>query len=210
MTLRLRHSIVYFRNLLALCIRSVQSVRCSEFYYTKFHWRTTLSRRIFWGQVLSSLAGMLNLIMVTRSTQESAFRITLLRWSTTVSPRWLGGSNGCRLRALLQALSSRHRRTFYALLMSIQNAGLLMSGWWGGLMLQLLNVTRTEFSNLWVAVLIRNLSRLLPLMLLFLVPQSDQNSMLLPAEMLQDNESTEARKGGQDTAEFFRPCRRWF
>ncbi|CAN6240029.1 unnamed protein product [Urochloa humidicola] len=88
--------------------------------------------------------------------------------------------------------------TFYALLMSIQNAGVL----WGGLLLHMLNVTRTEFSNLWIAVLIRNVSRLTPLMLLFLVPQSNHDSMLLPSEMFEDSESAEAMKAGSDSAGF--------
>lgn len=92
--------------------------------------------------------------------------------------------------------------TFYALLMSIQNVGLLMSAWWGGLLLHTLNVTRVEFTNLWAVVLIRNVSRLLPLTLLFLVPQSDQNSTLLPAEMLHDDESTEADKDGSCSDQF--------
>ncbi|EAZ31237.1 hypothetical protein OsJ_15337 [Oryza sativa Japonica Group] len=158
---------------------------------------------LFWGQVLSSLAGMLDLIMVTRLNTRIGIPDYVFAVIDNSVSQMVGRLKWLPLLVLCSKLCPPGiEGTFYALLMSIQNAGLLMSGWWGGLMLQLLNVTRTEFSNLWVAVLIRNLSRLLPLMLLFLVPQSDQNSMLLPAEMLQDNESTEARKGGQDTAEF--------
>ncbi|KAF2930515.1 hypothetical protein DAI22_05g141800 [Oryza sativa Japonica Group] len=158
---------------------------------------------LFWGQVLSSLAGMLNLIMVTRLNTRIGIPDYVFAVIDNSVSQMVGRLKWLPLLVLCSKLCPPGiEGTFYALLMSIQNAGLLMSGWWGGLMLHLLNVTRTEFSNLWVAVLIRNLSRLLPLMLLFLVPQSDQNSMLLPAEMLQDNESTEARKGGQDTAEF--------
>lgn len=77
-----------------------------------------------------------------------------------------------------------------------------MSAWWGGLLLQMLNVTRTEFSDLWVVILIRNISRLLPLMLLFLVPRSDQSSTLLLLEMLQDGESAETVKSSSDSVEF--------
>ncbi|EAY94725.1 hypothetical protein OsI_16503 [Oryza sativa Indica Group] len=158
---------------------------------------------LFWGQVLSSLAGMLDLIMVTRLNTRVGIPDYVFAVIDNSVSQMVGRLKWLPLLVLCSKLCPPGiEGTFYALLMSIQNAGLLMSGWWGGLMLHLLNVTRTEFSNLWVAVLIRNLSRLLPLMLLFLVPQSDQNSMLLPAEMLQDNESTEARKGGQDTAEF--------
>jgi hypothetical protein len=75
------------------------------------------------------------------------------------------------------------------LLMSIDNIGGLTGSWIGGLLLHLLNITRTEFKNLWVAIIIRNAMRLLPLGLLFLVPRSDQNSVLLPSDLLIDDEN---------------------
>jgi BT1 family len=77
--------------------------------------------------------------------------------------------------------------TFFALVMSIENVGLLTSSWLGGLLLHVLRVTRSEFNDLWKAILIRNLMRLLPLLFLFLVPKSDHNSTILPAEMLEQN-----------------------
>lgn len=69
--------------------------------------------------------------------------------------------------------------TFFALLMSIDNAGLLSASWGGGLLLHFLNVTRTQFSNLWVAILIRNIFRVSPLCLLFLVPRGDPMASIL-------------------------------
>uniref|UniRef100_A0A0E0HDP0 Uncharacterized protein n=1 Tax=Oryza nivara TaxID=4536 RepID=A0A0E0HDP0_ORYNI len=126
---------------------------------------------LFWGQVLSSLAGMLNLIMVTRLNTRIGIPDYVFAVIDNSVSQMVGRLKWLPLLVLCSKLCPPGiEGTFYALLMSIQNAGLLMSGWWGGLMLHLLN--------------------------------SDQNSMLLPADMLQDNESTEARKGGQDTAEF--------
>jgi hypothetical protein len=81
--------------------------------------------------------------------------------------------------------------TFYALLMSIDNVGLLSGSWAGGLILHVLNITRTEFKNLWAAILIRNAMRLLPLALLFLVPRSDQISNLLPADLLPEDDGAQ-------------------
>lgn len=40
--------------------------------------------------------------------------------------------------------------TFFALLMSIDHVGMLTSSWAGSLLLHSLNVTRTQFDNLWV------------------------------------------------------------
>ncbi|CAL5026631.1 unnamed protein product [Urochloa decumbens] len=158
---------------------------------------------LLWSQVLSSLAGMLDLVLVTRLNLKMGipgyFFVVI---DNTISQmfsqlKWLP----------LLVLSSKLcpsgiEGTFYALLMSIQNAGVLMSACWGGLLLHMLNVTRTEFSNLWIAVLIRNISRLVPLTLLFLIPQSDHGSTLLPVEMLEESESAEAVKAGSDNTGF--------
>ncbi|KAG0472306.1 hypothetical protein HPP92_016852 [Vanilla planifolia] len=84
--------------------------------------------------------------------------------------------------------------TFFALLMSIDNLGLLSASWGGGLLLHIFNVTRREFGKLWVVILIRSLMRLLPLVLLFLVPGSDHNSSILPAETLEENGGIENTK----------------
>jgi hypothetical protein len=147
---------------------------------------------LLWGEVLSSLAGMLDLVLVTRLN----LKIGIPDYFFAVIDNNIS-QMVCRLQWLpLLVLCSKLcpsgiEGTFYALLMSLQNAGLLMSAWWGGLLLQMLNVTQSEFSNLWIVILIRNISRLLPLMLLFLVPRSDQSSTLLPPEMLQVSESTD-------------------
>jgi hypothetical protein len=84
--------------------------------------------------------------------------------------------------------------TFFALLMSIDNIGLMTGSWIGGLLLHLLKITRTEFKNLWAAILIRNAMRLLPLALLFLVPRSEPNSNLLPADLLAEDDGAEAHR----------------
>ncbi|OEL30360.1 putative folate-biopterin transporter 2 [Dichanthelium oligosanthes] len=152
---------------------------------------------LLWAQVLSSLAGMLDLVLVTRLNLKIGIPDYFFAVADNGISQMVGRLKWLPLLVLCSKLCSPGvEGTFYALLMSLQNAGLLMSAWWGGLLLHMLNVTRMEFSNLWIAVLIRNISRLVPLALLFLVPQSDQNSTLLAAEILQDTESTEAVKVG--------------
>uniref|UniRef100_A0ACD5US53 Uncharacterized protein n=1 Tax=Avena sativa TaxID=4498 RepID=A0ACD5US53_AVESA len=158
---------------------------------------------LLWGQVLSSLAGMLDLVLVTRLNTKIGIPDYIFAVIDSAVCQMVGRLQWLPLLVLCSKLCPPGiEGTFYALLMSIQNAGLLMSSWWGGLLLHMLNVTRTEFGNLWAVVLIRNISRLLPLVLLFLVPQSDQNSTLLPAHMLQDDESLEAVKDGSGCAQF--------
>lgn len=158
---------------------------------------------LLWGQVLSSLTGMLDLALVTRVNTKMGIPDYVFAVIDCGVSVMVGKLQWMPVLVLCSKLCPPGiEGTFYALLMSIQNVGLLMSAWWGGLLLHTLNVTRSEFTNLWAVVLIRNVSRLLPLTLLFLVPQSDQNSTLLPAEMLHDDDSTEAVKDGSGSVQF--------
>lgn len=72
--------------------------------------------------------------------------------------------------------------TFFALLMSVDNVGLLSAAWVGSFLLKVAGVTRTNFHYFWLSVLIRNLMRLLPLPFLFLVPNTDPELPILPPE----------------------------
>ncbi|CAM0913154.1 unnamed protein product [Alopecurus aequalis] len=150
---------------------------------------------LFSSQLLLSLSGMLDLILVLRLNLKLGIpdyyfavidegvskMINRLKWmpllvlSSKLCPPGIEG-------------------TFFALLMSIDNIGLMTASWIGGLLLHLLNITRTEFKNLWAAILIRNAMRLLPLALIFLVPRSDANSNLLPADLLAEDYGAEAHQ----------------
>lgn len=159
----------------------------------------TFRSMLLWGQVLSSLAGMLDLVLVTRLNLKIGMPDYFFAVADNTVSQMVGRLQWLPLLVLCSKLCPPGTEgTLYALLMSLQNAGLLMSAWWGGLLLHMLNVTRLEFSNLWIAVLIRNISRFVPLMLLFLVPDCDQNSALLPAEMLHGSESTETMEKGSN------------
>ncbi|KAA8521720.1 hypothetical protein F0562_012393 [Nyssa sinensis] len=147
---------------------------------------------LFWSQLLLSLSGMLDLMLVLRLNlkfgipdyffvviDESVSQMIIqLKWmpllvlSSKLCPRGIEG-------------------TFFALLMSIDNFGVLSSSWGGGFLLHILKVTRTQFDNLWLAILIRNILRAAPLCLLFLVPRSDPNTSLVPTEIPNTKEGTE-------------------
>lgn len=147
---------------------------------------------LLWAQLIFGLAGMLDLVMVLRLNlklgipdyffviidESSLHIINRIKWM----PMLVLSAKLC---------PSGIEGTFFALLMSIDNFGLLSSSWGGGLLLHLLNVTRTNFRNLWLAILIRNIMRILPLVMLFLVPKSDQSSTLLPSELIQSSDATE-------------------
>ncbi|KAG4931440.1 hypothetical protein AAZX31_17G210200 [Glycine max] len=145
---------------------------------------------VFYAQLLYGISGVLDLIFILRWNlvigipdyffvvlEESATRITSkIRWmpmmvlSTQLCPLGIEG-------------------TFFALLMCIDSIGALFSKWGGGMLLRVLHITRTDFTNLWLAVLIRDMLRFATLALVFLVPKTDQYEELLPSEVSGKNTS---------------------
>lgn len=139
---------------------------------------------LFWTQLVLGLSGMLDLVLVLRLN----LKIGIPDYFFAVVDESISQMTAQLKWMPLLVLSSKLcppgiEGTFFALLMSIDNAGLFTSTWGGGLLLRIMNVTRTQFDNLWLAVLIRNMFRLMPLSVLFLVPRSDPNSIILPVEV---------------------------
>eukprot|EP00898_Chlorokybus_atmophyticus_P001084 jgi/Chlat1/1977/Chrsp158S02283 len=146
-------------------------------------------RRIFmWAQVLMMSAGMLDLVIVTRTNKwlgipDQAFVIADQAVAEAVE----------RIQTMpVLVLAARVcpanvEGTLFALLMSLSNFGEDTSEFFGAWLLRVLGVSRADFSLLWLAVLIRSLMRLLPLMLLFLVPDLPQTGTLLDAAVANKN-----------------------
>jgi len=144
---------------------------------------------LLWSQLLSSFSGMLDLILVLRWNLKFGipdFFFVVIDESVS---QMIGRLKWMPLLVLSSKLCPPGiEGTFFALLMSIDNFGMLTSSWGGGLLLHMLDVTRTDFRRLGAAILIRNIMRLLPLALLYLVPKSDPNSVILPDNLLMENE----------------------
>lgn len=148
---------------------------------------------LFWIQLFYGLAGMLDLMLVLRVNLKFGIPDYLFVVIGEAVSQMIARLKWMPLLVLSAKLCPTGiEGTFFALLMSIDNVGLLSSSWGGGLLLHMLNVTRTKFDNLWLAILIRNILRLSPLSILFLVPRGDPNSSILPTEMLSSKDETEA------------------
>ncbi|XP_022750343.1 probable folate-biopterin transporter 6 [Durio zibethinus] len=140
---------------------------------------------LFFAQLLYGTSGMLDLIFILRWNlvlgipdyffvimEECVSRIiSRIRWipmivlSTRLCPLGIEG-------------------TFFALLMCIDSLGSLTSKWGGGVVLHIFDVSRTDFTNLWMVILIRNIMRIATLGLIFLVPKADQSDALIPPDIL--------------------------
>ncbi|KAJ9693447.1 hypothetical protein PVL29_012289 [Vitis rotundifolia] len=140
---------------------------------------------LFWTQLLYGLSGMLDLILVLRINLKLGISDYFFAVIDEAATHMIGRVKWMPLLVLSSKLCPPGiEGTFFALLMSIDNVGMLSSSWAGGLLLHVLEVTRTQFDNLWLSILIRSMFRIIPLGLLFLVPRSEPNSSILPTELL--------------------------
>ncbi|XP_071711060.1 probable folate-biopterin transporter 3 [Rutidosis leptorrhynchoides] len=140
---------------------------------------------LFWTQLLFGASSLLDLVLVLRLNLKFGIHDYIFVVMDEAVSRMIGRLKWMPLLVLSSKLCpSGIEGTFFALLMSIDHVGMLTSSWAGSVLLLALNVTRTRFDNLWVAILIRSGARVLPIGLLFLVPKNDPNSSILPPELL--------------------------
>lgn len=131
-------------------------------------------RKIFgWSTVLSAALGMTTLLLVTHANR-----------SLGIDDRWFSLGDNLVLTVAGQiafmpvlVLSARLcppgvEATLFALLMSVVNLAGLLSHELGALLTHWLTVTETDFTNLWLLVLLTNTTTLLPLPLLKMLPET--------------------------------------
>ncbi|KAJ8561150.1 hypothetical protein K7X08_027340 [Anisodus acutangulus] len=148
---------------------------------------------LFWTQLLFGLSGMLDLVLVLRLNLKFGIPDYFFMVMDASVSQMVGRLKWMPLLVLSSKLCPPGiEGTFFALLMSIDNTGLMTSRWGGGLLLHVFKITRTKFHNLWLAILIRNILRITPLFVLFLVPRSDPNSSILPDGVSDSKETTES------------------
>jgi len=131
-----------------------------------------------WSSFLSCILGMTSLLLVTHTNRTLG-----------IDDYWFSLGDSLILTVMGQiafmpilVLSARLcppgiEATFFALLMSIWNLSGLVSGEGGALLTQWLGVSETNFDQLWLLVLITNLSSLLPLAIINWLPTGDPQSI---------------------------------
>jgi folate/biopterin transporter len=134
-------------------------------------------RTIFgWSTVLSAVLGMSALLLVTHANRAIG-----------IDDRWFSIGDSLILTVMGQiaympvlVLAARLcpkgvEATLFALLMSVTNLAGVLSYEEGALLMHWLDVTQTQFDNLWILITIANLSSLLPLPFLHWLPDGDNS-----------------------------------
>ncbi|MEL6382758.1 MAG: folate/biopterin family MFS transporter [Cyanobacteria bacterium J06626_18] len=126
-----------------------------------------------WSTLLSTLFGFTMLLLVTHTNRAIG-----------IDDQWFSLGDSLILTVMgeisfmpVLVLSARIcpagvEATLFALLMSVLNLAGLLSHELGAVLTHWLGVTETNFDNLWLLVTLTNLSTLLPLPLLFLLPRA--------------------------------------
>ena len=127
-----------------------------------------------WSTVISAVLGMSVLVLVTHANRALG-----------IDDYWFSLGDNLILSAIgevalmpILVLAARLcpagiEATFFALLMSVFNLAGFLSQELGGLLTALLGVTENNFDRLWLLVILTNVSTLLPLPLLNLLPAGD-------------------------------------
>ncbi|KAF6176525.1 hypothetical protein GIB67_007908 [Kingdonia uniflora] len=147
---------------------------------------------LFWTQLLYALSGMLDFLLLLRLNLKFGIPDYFFVVIDESVSQMIGRLKWMPLLVLSSKLCpSGIEGTFFALLMSIDNVGILTSSWGGGFLLHIFKVTRVRFDNLWLAILVRNIMRLFPLAFIYLVPRSDPSMSILPMEMIMTKDGAE-------------------
>ncbi len=136
-------------------------------------------RRIFgWMILISAVLGMTSLILVTHTNRVWGISDEWFSLGDNLVLVVAGQLSFMPVLILAARLCPRGiEATFFALLMSIWNCAGSLSHEFGALLTHALHVTETDFANLWKLVLITNLTTLLPLPLLGLVPDMNAQGL---------------------------------
>jgi len=137
-----------------------------------------------WTIVISTLLGLTTLLLVTHTNRQLGIDD---RWFSLGDTLILTVAGEIAYMPLL-VLAARIcpvgvEATLFALLMSLLNLGGLVSREVGAVLTDWLGVTEVDFSNLWILMLITNLSNLIPLPFLGLLPTASALSRS-PSESL--------------------------
>ncbi|KAJ0735951.1 putative MFS transporter superfamily, biopterin transporter family [Helianthus annuus] len=110
---------------------------------------------LFWTQLLYGASSLLDLALVLRLNLKLNVPDYIFVVMDEAVSKMIGRLRWMPLLVLSSKLCpSGIEGTFFALLMSIDHIGTLTSSWAGSVLLHALNVTRTRFDSLWVAIFV--------------------------------------------------------
>ena len=144
-------------------------------FYNVYLKRTPLKKIYFWSSITGTVLGLSQLLLITGVSRHVGLDDKIFAVGDEVILSVL--TEIAFLPSLVLAAKicpEGVEASLFAAMMSIFNAGMVFSQYLGGVLTKSLGVTGSDFSNLWLLVLICNLSQLFPLLFLSLVPDEKE------------------------------------
>ena len=141
--------------------------------------KKTKFRPIFlWSTIVSAVLGLSQLILVFRINEQYGIPSELFCLGESAVLSIIGWITTMPILVLASRLCPEGMEgTMYALIMSINNLGGIVGTQVGAVVTELLGVTEKNLENFWLLVLICNMSTLLPLIFLGLIPDEDPGAL---------------------------------
>ena len=150
------------------------------FVFQKFLKNIPFRRILGWSTVIAASLGMTTLLLVTHANRIIGISDRIFSLGDSLILTVMGQITWMPVLVLSARLCPKGiEATLFALLMSIWNLSLLLSHEISAVLTSWLGVTETNFDNLWLLVIITNLSTLLPLPFIGWLPKSDPQEIEL-------------------------------
>lgn len=163
------------------------------FIFQKFLKEVPFRKILGWSTVIAAALGMTTLLLVTHANRALGIDDHLFSLGDSLILTVMGQITWLPVLILSARLCPKGiEATLFALLTSVWNLSMLLSHELGALLTHVLGITETNFDNLWLLVIITNLSTLLPLPFIGWLPEKDPQSLVAETtndEMLSPTEA---------------------
>ena len=150
------------------------------FVFQRFLKNIPFRQILGWSTVIAASLGMTTLLLVTHANRIIGISDRIFSLGDSLILTVMGQITWMPVLVLSARLCPKGiEATLFALLMSIWNLSLLLSHEISAVLTSWLGVTETNFDNLWLLVIITNLSTLLPLPFIGWLPKSDPQEIEL-------------------------------
>ena len=170
------------------------------FIFQKFLKEVPFRKILGWSTVIAAALGMTTLLLVTHANRALGIDDHLFSLGDSLILTVMGQITWLPVLILSARLCPKGiEATLFALLTSVWNLSMLLSHEFGALLTHLLGITETNFDNLWLLVIITNLSTLLPLPFIGWLPEQDPQSIVSETtndKMLSPTEATPHHPAG--------------
>ena len=149
------------------------------FIFQKFLKEVPFRKILGWSTVIAATLGMTTLLLVTHANRALGIDDRLFSLGDSLILTVMGQITWLPVLILSARLCPKGiEATLFALLTSVWNLSMLLSHELGALLTHVLGITETNFDNLWLLVIITNLSTLLPLPFIGWLPEKDPQSLV--------------------------------